>query len=194
MTSPTLRNPVICAALLALNLTACRSGKGPRNVANEPVTNIKLPAPRRPRAMLSAADAALVYPAMDKVDRDPFLTSAEEAEFDNKADAEPIPTPKTPALGRHRRGSGKTSPKGTALAVVQKLHKEVKGIIVGPRNTFEFEDHLYEEGDTLPKSNWVVTSITESGIRLRTEDGAMSDFLKFQRDAALEFKFTGNRK
>jgi hypothetical protein len=191
MTPSSLRKAALCTALVALDLAGCRPAKGARNAANEPVPTIKLPPPRKPRPMLSAADAALVYPAMDKVDRDPFLTSTEEYDFDHKVNPEPEVL--LPAKPVGRRTKGKKTAKGPDKSIVQKLHKEVKGIIVGPRNTFEFEDHLYEEGDTLPKSNWVVTSITESGIRLRTEDGAMSDFLKFQRDAALEFKFNGQK-
>jgi hypothetical protein len=68
--------------------------------------------------------------------------------------------------------------------VIRRLHEEVKDIIIGPRSTFLFEDRLYEEGDTLPQSSWVVTSIRESGIRLRTKDGLMSDFLAFGLIAA----------
>ena len=53
----------------------------------------------------------------------------------------------------------------------------------------EFGRVLLTEGDAIEKTDWVVKSITESGIMLRSKDGTGVDFLKFARGPSLLFDF-----
>jgi hypothetical protein len=158
-----------------------------------------LPAARAPRPPLSADDAALVYPDVDHLGRDPFLTIAEQTQYDGKTDLAAA-TPDTPPPVEPEQAATpvkvRRHPKGETLvetvkpALIRALHQQVRGIILGKHNTFAFQGKLYEEGDWLPGNDWQVISITELAIHLKSKDG-QSDILNFTRTAPQDDKGGG---
>lgn len=112
----------------------------------------------------------MISPELDKLDRDPFLTMLEE-----HPEEAPQPVAVATVVRKKKVAAGPTA------LVLRQLHESVSGIITGPRNTFFFQGKLFEEGDTLPDSDWVVISIKPTGIRLRSKDGS-TDFLPFANE------------
>jgi hypothetical protein len=165
--------PVVVAGLLSA--FACGPGlagaRAPAPGASQPAS-IVIPPGRPPRVTMSTQEASLMFPELDKMDRDPFLTEVEE---------HPEKAPVVVAVVDTKKVVKKKAPAGPKPLVLKQLHESVTGIINGPRNTFFFQGKLFEEGDTLPDSDWVVISIKETGIRLRSKDGA-TDFLPFATD------------
>jgi hypothetical protein len=170
--------------LIALSMSGCIA-EATTDAEDVPALNI--PEPKAGRTRLPAELAAMVYPE-DAIVRDPFLTAAEQRLLDGYAPPPPTVDEKTEKTEKPKTtvANWKGSPNA---AVIKQLHEEVNGIILGPRNTFLFRGRLYEEGDAIEKTDWVVRSITESGILLRSKDGNGVDFLKFKRDTILPFDF-----
>jgi hypothetical protein len=173
---------LIVAALMATSLSACLSEA---SADGEEVQVLNVPEVKPGRAHLPPELAALMYPE-GPVSRDPFLTAAEQRRVEGIADPAPTPTTESTDSDKPRVRRVVYVPKDPTL---KQLHAEVNGIILGPRNTFFFRGRLYEEGDAIEKTDWVVKSITESGIMLRSKDGTGVDFLKFARGPSLLFDF-----
>jgi len=181
-----LRETVAVVVLLPglVVLTGCPGGFAAPATGGD-VTPFNIPEGRSVRPPLPPDLASMVYPEPDQIPRDPFLSTLEEGLADGKdisALEPPKPVEKEAGPRRIR------IPAPPKPIVIKQLHDEVKGIFLGKHNTFEFHGKLYEEGDVVEKSDWVVVSITEAGIRLRTKDGAGSDFLAF-RVASISFEF-----
>lgn len=173
-------------AVLALAALAAVPGCGPKAEGDATVdTAFTLPPPRAKRATLTTEEAALMYPDVDHVGRDPFLTTAEQATFDGRVDpAAPPPVQDAgPApvkvAGRRHGGGGSTEPKAK---VILALKAKVKGIIVGKHNTFLFKGKLYEEGDKLPGDEWIVQSIRVTAITFKSVDGQQTQIVKFSAE------------
>jgi hypothetical protein len=147
-------------------------------------TNLTLPGARGPKVTLATEDAMLVYPDPETMDRDPFLLLSEERPEE------------AAAYESHNERKGRRRPAAiievSRPTVLKQLHETVTGIIIGPRNTFFFQGKLFEEGDTIPNTNWVVASITASAINLRSKDG-QTDRLAFVRESRDDFQFKHSR-
>lgn len=157
------RHRAILVVLLALSVAACRKRAFSDDASS---LSMSIPAARGPKVLLTKEEKALVYPDVESMERDPFLFLADEQPEEESAFAKP-----------RRHISVAMRP-----LVIKQLHETVRGIIIGPRNTFFFQGKLYEEGDKIPETDWVVASITPAGINLRSRDGA-TDRLAFVREA-----------
>jgi hypothetical protein len=137
----------------------------------------KIPPGRPARPKISAEEAAMLYPDVEHLARDPFLTLAEEALYDHKELLVPEDAKVAVAPVVVARAPRKVRP--PVDTVVAQLKAQVHQIILGRHNTFIFKDKYYEEGDTIDGSQWVVVSINEAHIKLQTKDGKQQQTLNF---------------
>jgi hypothetical protein len=186
MTPITVRGtPVFLLILMlgAAQLGACSSSQAASLPKAVPALDLPTPTPPRPPIPLDLA--TMVYPDVDSGKRDPFLTVMEQ---------ELLEGPKVDLVAQ-KKEVVKQLVIHVTTKVIQEIHEQVKGIIVGPPNLFLFKGRDYREGDVVENSEWVVSGISETGIRLRTKDGSGSQYLKFKVDAVPNWEFhDGARK
>ena len=130
-------------------------------VTFSPLPSFEVPQPVPPRADLVSGIASIIYPSADTKLRDPILTAAEQR-----------------IAGRLERSAPRPHPE-TFLQVRRAIHAEVRSIQVGTPNAFLFQGHRYEEGDVIAGTDWVVISVEEGGLHLRSKDGSDNDFIRF---------------
>jgi len=181
----------------ALSLLACTlalaagCSRGLASTSSLPnVPNLDLPEVVPPRPKMSPEIATMVYPDADKKLRDPFLTVLEQSIADDRKDMEGLVKPVALAV---LAVPGKRAPGLPFQRVIKQLHEEVHSIFLGAPNVFVFKGRPYEEGDVIDGTDWVVLSIQETGIKLRSKDGTGSDYLQFKTAPSINFEFTSDK-
>jgi hypothetical protein len=177
---------LMIASLVMLAASGCSRGLASPTLPAVP--NLDLPDPVPPRAALPPDLATMVYPESDRNQRDPFLTVAEQVLVDDRKDL----APKSTIIAAS--GPIKHAALLPYQRVISQMHDQVHGIILGAPNVFMFKGHGYEEGDVIDGTDWVVLSVQETGIKLRSKDGSGSDYLPFKTDASINFEFTTEQK
>ncbi len=148
------------------------------------VPELKLPPPRPPKRQRTVEEALAVFPSLDEVKRDPFLTAAEQTALEAGTPVkEGIAVVAPPPVVKRSRKKKKLVPQ------LEDVKLELESLFTSPdgkrhavaRDVRTGRDLQIDEGQTF--GEFVVTSISDDAIRLREKHGPIVRVFPFRRAA-----------